>query len=109
VTEIATKIILALYGNLPMSIGEIAEAVRGTKKVNARNCEQKCKYHLQNLEADEIIESFTDGKKMLYKIKENVELLDGKLVLGEDKYVCDVYNVLRRTDEDGEILISLLQ
>jgi hypothetical protein len=46
VTEIATKIILALYGNLPMSIGEIAEAARGTKKVNARNCEQKCKYHL---------------------------------------------------------------
>jgi hypothetical protein len=109
VTELTTKIILVLNGNLPMSIRDIAEKVRGKERVNVRNCAQKCKYQMENLEADEIIESFTDGKRTLYKLKEGIEILDGKMILGDGKYTEDVHNVLRMINEDGETILSILQ
>jgi hypothetical protein len=63
------------------------------------------------LEGEGIVESFTDGRRKIYKISENVEILTGKLVLNDEngyvKYEEEIKHVLRMND--GQIRISILE
>lgn len=111
--DLSTKMILALNKHGSMSIKDIANYVRGTHKINKQKCEQRCSYNLDNLAGEGIVESFTDGKRKIYKIAENVEILKGKLVLenetGDIRYEEDIKHILRMQDDDGQIRISILE
>jgi hypothetical protein len=109
---IQSKIILAMKDKLPQSVREIAQTVRGEKNVNRRKCEAHCVYQLDLLEEAEITQSFYDGKRKLYKLRENVEILKGEIELrGKDEVVMykeKVGEVLRMTNSMGEILLKIL-
>jgi hypothetical protein len=110
--DLPTKMILELHEHGPMPIKDIAEHGRGEKKTNKQKCEQRCAYKLENVEGEGIGESFTDGRRKIYKISENVEILRGKLVLndenGNTKYEEEIKHILRMMD-DGQIRISILE
>lgn len=111
-SDMTTRLILTMKGKNPMSIREIATSVIGSKQFNVRKCEERLKYHLQTLEADGIVQSFRSGNRNLYKLSEDVEVLNGKLILvdedGKQKYEENVTNVLR-VDLNGVAMISILQ
>ena len=110
---IQSKIILAMKDKLPQSVREIAQTVRGEKNVNRRKCEAHCSYQLDGLEEVEIVVSFYDGKRKLYKLGENVEILRGEIDLmdDEDKVIYakqKVGEVLRVISSEGDILLKIL-
>lgn len=110
---IQSKIILAMKDKLPQSVREIAQTVRGEKNVNRRKCEAHCSYQLDGLEEVEIVVSFYDGKKKLYKLGENVEILRGEIDLRNDEGITiyekqTVGEVLRMMNSAGDILLKIL-
>ena len=111
--EIETRIIMEMKDELPLTIQQIAEKIRDGKKIHKKRCEQRIKYNMESLEAANVIEQITDGRRKLYKLRDGVEILNGKISLydenGETKYEEEVVHVLRMEDEDGNVLLNMLQ
>ena len=111
--EIETRIIMAMKDELPLTIQRIAEKVRGEKKIHKKRCEQRIKYNMENLEAAGVIESFESERRNLYKLREGIEILNGTITLydeiGDVKYTEEVSGVLRMTDENGNVMLNMLQ
>lgn len=107
-----SKIIMALDGIKPVSVADVANTVMGQNKINMKKCEARCKYQLELLAEAEIAESFFDGKRRLYKLRDGAEILDGTIKLngkdGKEKYTENVNKVLRLMLSDGDIVIKIL-
>jgi hypothetical protein len=111
------KIILALYDKLPMSMRELVTKVsdggkKGLRSMNSYG--QTCRYHVMGMVSAEIITAIeADGNTTLFKLNENVEILDGYITLkdkdGNIKYENEtIGRVLRMTDSDGDSAIAIL-
>jgi DNA-binding transcriptional ArsR family regulator len=108
------KIILALYDKLPMTISEISSAISGKRKRSLSSHYQTCKYHINNMKDAEIITAIeVEGNTTLFKLNEDVEILEGYITLkdkdGNIKYENEtIGRVLRIIDTDGYSAIAIL-
>ena len=115
--SIDKKIILALYDKLPMTMREIVTMVsdggkKGLRSMNSYG--QTCRYHVKGMEAAEIITAIeVENETTMFKLNENIEILDGFITLkdkdGNIKYENEtIGRVLRMTDPDGDSAIAIL-
>ena len=111
-SELKSAIILTLDENGPISVRILATKI--SEDVNIRKTTEKIKYHLQDLINEQIVVQSKSRKNTnVYALSPNVEVMTGTLELRHKKtgniaMKETIENVLVKTDESGNVSISLL-
>lgn len=111
-SELKSAIILTLDENGPISVRILATKI--SEDVNIRKTTEKIKYHLQDLINEQIVVQSKSRKNTnVYALSPNVEVMTGTLELRHKKTGIiemkeTIENVLVKTDENGNVSISLL-